>query len=176
MGAVLDVHPTGAIIDAHPAGAIIDVLPRIASYGVYTLIIRICKATHWLPVDDSSLAAVYRTYGRWRLPGGDQQNPSMSFDHTAIWEYQSAPRLFAAKLISVTRYYAMAFESGCGRSVCSTYNNSEYTVRVYHGLCCGRNIGIYDSSGAPYRTFRGSVCSQMQTIECALLAEGFSLI
>jgi hypothetical protein len=53
-----------------------DIIPIIATYGnCYTAIIRTCKQFHWLPVDDSSIAAVYRTFARWRLPNKHFQEP-----------------------------------------------------------------------------------------------------
>ncbi len=36
--------------------------------NTYCTLIRLCKQTHWLPVDDSTFYNALKTYGIWRLP------------------------------------------------------------------------------------------------------------
>lgn len=63
----------------------IEIWGLIANSGdgsVYALVICLCKATHWIPEDYTSLKSMARTIGKWRLDdnpyGQDFDNPTVS--------------------------------------------------------------------------------------------------
>ncbi len=59
-----------------------EFLPR----GDYISLIKTCKETHWLSVDNTSRRTILDTYGVWRLPGGDYNgtNPSSINVHANV--------------------------------------------------------------------------------------------
>jgi hypothetical protein len=124
-------------------GAILDVLPRIAAYAgpaEYTAIVRTCRASHWIPLDTSTVENILRTCGRWRLPGRDfgGVNPMSTFCGKAMWE---RPPFNLPYCISC-KSKGLSYDLDCcrGKDIAPKFFYN-LTIAIWGArTCCGGNV------------------------------------